>query len=178
MKVTRGLPSLRGGRAHAVVVAAFAAMRARGDFRLVHYSVQSNHVHLLCEAKGRTELSDGLRALAIRIAKRLNRLWRRVGKLFADRYHEHVLRTLREVRNALEYVLNNAAKHGVVLARGEIDPCSSAAWFDGWRGRAGETEARESPLAKAQTWLLSVGWRRRGEIAVATSGAAPFVRRE
>ena len=159
---------MRRKSAYSVLLAAFAAMRAREGFRLVHFSVQSNHVHLLCEARDRRELWRGIQSLAIRIAKRLNRLWRRAGKLFADRYHDRILRSPREVRNALAYVLNNAAHHGVELPRGEPDPYSSGVWFTGWRAIA--ARARDpSPLVRARTWLLTVGWLRHGRIALASA---------
>ena len=145
-------------------------MREREHFRLVHYSVQSNHVHLVCEALDRGELTRGIQALATRIAKRLNRLWKRAGKLFADRYHDHILHTPREVRNALAYVLNNASKHGVAVPRGWPDPYSSGRWFTGWRGLENR-DRNAGPLACARTWLLSVGWLRHGRIEVA--GASP-----
>ena len=161
---------MRRRSAHAVLIAAFAALRERENFRLVHYSIQSNHLHLVCEALNRRELALGIQALAIRIAKRLNKLWKRAGKLFADRYHDRILRTPREVRNALGYVLNNAAKHGVASIAGRPDPYSSGRWFDGWRGRARELETRRpSPLSRARTWLLSIGWSRHGPIDCATS---------
>jgi REP element-mobilizing transposase RayT len=164
MKVTRGLPSLRVGRAHSIVVAAFASLRDRAGIRLVHYSVQSNHLHLMCEARDRETLARGIQALAIRIAKRLNRLWRRAGQLFADRYHDRILRSPREVWNALTYVLNNAAHHGVTIPRGAPDPCSSGRWFKGWRGPIPDHERDPCPLSAAKTWLLSVGWLRHGRI--------------
>jgi len=172
LKLRRGLPSLRCKHAYAVLTAAFVAMRARGGFRLVQFSVQSNHLHLVCEARDRRELARGIQSLAIRIAKRLNRLWRRAGKLFADRYHDRILRSPREVRNALAYVLNNAAKHGVALPRGERDPSSSGVWFRDWR----EVRARArdpSPLAQARPWLLSVGWLRHGRIELARASNCP-----
>jgi REP element-mobilizing transposase RayT len=172
MKLRAGLPSLRRGKAHAVVLKAFAGVREREDFRLVHYSVQSNHIHLICEACDRRGLSRGMQALAIRIAKSLNRLWQRAGGIFADRYHDHILRTPREVRNALAYVLNNATKHGVSLPRGELDPCSSGRWFSGWRDRASEPEAT-NPLARARTWLLTVGWLRCGRIRLGVAPGGP-----
>jgi REP element-mobilizing transposase RayT len=90
LELTRGLPSLRGAREHAVLAAALAALRAREDFRLVRYSVRSDHLHLVCEACDRNALSRGVQSLSIRIAKRLNRLWKRAGKLFADRYDDRV----------------------------------------------------------------------------------------
>jgi REP element-mobilizing transposase RayT len=163
MRLLAGLPSLRGHRAFAVVSKSFAGVRERDGFRLVHFSVQSNHVHLICEARDRRELSRGMQSLAIRIVKNLNRLWERAGKLFADRYHDHILRSPREVRHALAYVMNNAAKHGVLSKRGEPDPCSSGRWFTGWSDRPDEL-ATPSPLARARTWLLSIGWLRCGRI--------------
>jgi putative transposase len=158
LKVKAGLPSLRRRQAHAVLIGAFTAMSGRTNFRLVHYSVQSNHVHLICEALDRRELARGIQSLATRIAKRLNALWRRAGKLFADRYHDRILHTPREVRNALGYVLNNALHHGVPIPRGEPDPFSSAGWFSSWRG--------PSPITRAKTWLLSIGWARHGPLEI------------
>ena len=173
MKVKGGLPSMRRGSAHSVLIASFAATRGRADFRLVHYSIQSNHLHLLCEARDRGELARAIQGLAVRIAKRLNALWKRAGKLFADRYHAHVLRSPREVRHALSYVLNNAAKHGVAVAIGRPDPFSSGRWFDGWRGRASALDSPPSPLSRAKTWLLSVGWSLHGPIEIAGVQAPP-----
>jgi hypothetical protein len=70
-----------------------------------------------------------------------------------------MLRTPREVRNALVYVLQNVRKH-IRAVRG-IDPCSSARWFDGWRSPIGPV-VEPSPVARPRTWLLRIGWRRRG----------------
>jgi REP element-mobilizing transposase RayT len=172
MKLRAGLPTLRSRRAFAVLAAAFAAMREREGFRLVQFSVQSNHMHLICEARDRTALSRGIQSLAIRVAKRLNSLWQRAGKLFADRYHDRILRTPREVRNALAYVLNNAAHHGVATPRGEPDPFSSGVWFSKWRA-VGRRARDPSPLARARTWLLSVGWLRHGRIELASALGPP-----
>lgn len=88
--------------------------------------------------------------------------------MLADRYHLHVLRTPREVRNAIAYVLLNARKHaaqlGRVLGRAmRVDAASSGRWFAGWRTRI--QAARDAPaVAAPHTWLLSVGWRRFGLI--------------
>jgi putative transposase len=168
MRVKAGLPSLRGLREHAALRAAMTAGCERGGFRLVHYSVLSNHLHLIVEGGCRSRLSRGLQALTIRMARALNRLWRRWGSVFADRYHDRILRSLREVWNALRYVLCNARKHGAWSSRTRPDPCSSAAWFDGWRELEPEAEA-PSPTARARTWLLGVGWRRLGLLSVQTA---------
>ena len=172
MKVQRGLPRLRNRAEYAALRAAFAAGCDRNGFRLVHYAVLNDHLHLLVEAGDRNTLSRGLQGLAIRIAKALNRLWRRRGTVFADRYHDRILKTPREVRNALVYVLANGKKHAAagraVQVAQAIDPFTSAPWFDGFREtlviRGLETIPR--PVTEAHTWMLCIGWRRHGLLSV------------
>jgi len=160
-----GLPSCRTKGSYAALRAAFAAGCDRFGFRLAHYSVQGNHLHFIVEAKDRAALSRGMQGLLIRVAKALNRVWGRRGSVFADRYHDHVLKTPREVRNALNYVLANAHNHGQRLAQG-IDHFASGWWFDGWRGKhtIKGLEGVERPVATPRTWLLTTGWRRHGLI--------------
>jgi len=140
----------------------------RGRFRLVHYSIQSNHVHLIVEASSARDLACGLKAIAARFARAVNREFDRVGRVLADRCHIHVLRTPREVRNAIACVLMNARRHfakrGRALPRiACIDPASSGRWFSGWR--TGPPAFHDPPaVAAPRTWLLSIGWRRRGLI--------------
>jgi hypothetical protein len=140
------------------------AGKEKAGFRLVHFTVQGNHLHLICEAKDRERLARGLQGLAIRVAKRLNAKLGRRGKLFAQRYHARILRTPTEVRNALVYVLNNARRHDPSVAWDWVDPLSSAGFFDGWRIPHHDVAARDGP-APANTWLLTTGWRFRGLIA-------------
>ena len=157
-----GLPSLRQKDTLRVLHEAFFAGMDRFGFRLVHFSVQSNHLHLVAEARDRHALTLGMQGLLIRVAKALNKFWVRRGAVFADRYHARILRTPREVRNGLCYVLSNARKHGLRLAG--IDPFSSARWFDGWLGVDGPRPGDYGPIAAARTWLARVGWRRHGPI--------------
>jgi REP element-mobilizing transposase RayT len=178
-KLSRGLPPLRRRAEYAALRAAFAAGCDRFGFRLVHYAVLNDHLHLIVEAQDRRALSRGIKGLLVRVAKALNKLWSRRGRVFADRYHDHVLESPREVRNALAYVMNNERKHAArnrVLARvtQAIDIYSSAPWFDGWK----ETitvrgiEAVVRPVAPSRTWLLSVGWRRHGLLSATEAAAA------
>jgi len=83
-------------------------LRARADqFRVTHFSVQGNHIHLIVEASSARALGSGLRSLTIRIAKRVNRLLMRCGPVFADRWHARPLTSPRAVRHVLVYVLTN-----------------------------------------------------------------------
>jgi REP element-mobilizing transposase RayT len=163
LRVRAGLPSLRDSATRRALEAALARC-SRGGFRLVHYSIQTNHLHLIAEVDGERARAVGMSGLVIRLARALNRVWRRSGCVFEDRYHDHVLRTPREARNALAYVLRNAVKHR--SASSGVDPFSSGRWFDGWigGGSACERSSEPAPVQSARTWLLTVGWRRHGLI--------------
>jgi REP element-mobilizing transposase RayT len=168
LKLRRDAPRLRGGRTARVLRSAIRAGSERLGLRVVHYSIQSNHVHLVCEAKDAQALSRGIQGLEIRLARRLNRAHGRTGRVWADRYHARILRTPREVRNCLVYVLGNWRHHGGERYPAQsLDPYSSAAWFDGFREKLLPLpEGAERPTATARTWLLGVGWRKRGLISV------------
>lgn len=134
-------------------------------FRVVHYSVQENHVHLIVEAEDTEALSSGVRGLMVRIARRVNRLLRRRGRFWADRWHGRDLDGPRQVRNALVYVLQNRMKHAGTSA---LDPLSSAGAFDGFASALPGAFRSFGPpcVTNARTWLLKSGWRRWGLIAV------------
>ena len=106
-----GVWNLRSRRCFKALATAFWGGANRFGFRLVHYSVQGNHVHLLVEANDEKSLSKGMNGLGTRIARRLNRVMRRKGKVLDDRYHGRILRTPTEVRRARSYLLQNASKH-------------------------------------------------------------------
>jgi putative transposase len=164
-RLRAGLPSLRRKESYRAILRAFEAGAERNGFRLTHYSVQSTHVHLIVEAPNRLALSRGTQGLLIRVARALNRAWQRRGSVFSDRYHDRILRSPKEVRNALAYVLNNAKRHGIFEAG--VDSFSSGRWFDGWR-EAKPSVLVPSILPKARTWLLTLGWRHWGLISLDT----------
>jgi REP element-mobilizing transposase RayT len=162
-RVRDDVPSLRSVRFVREFERSLRQIRARLGCRVVHYSIQGNHVHMLVEAAGPEALGRGMKSIGARLARAVNRVFGRRGPVLADRYHLHALKTPRQVRNALAYVLLNARRHARKPAAGgaKPDPASSGRWFDGWRGRV--EPARDPPaVAHAHTWLLVQGWRRHG----------------
>jgi REP element-mobilizing transposase RayT len=175
-----GLGSLRSQLLYPTVRIAIslATRHAPDRFRIVHFSVQSNHLHLICEAAERRALTAGVHGLEARITRYVNRLLIRRGPLWADRWHGRALKSPREVRNALVYVLANFRKHASRSVPRGVDPCSSGAWFRGWRGmdsRRGPPPLaarappvaptdEEVPVSEPQTWLLRTGFLRAGRI--------------
>ena len=146
-------------------------LRSRADqFRVVHFSIQETHIHLIVEAASARALSSGLRSLTIRIAKRVNRLLFRSGAVFADRWHGRPLTTPRAVRHVLVYVLANAKKHAPDRTFA-LDPYSSAPEFTGFREPVPRAPPDPSTM-HPRTWLLAVGWKRHGLISIHESPKA------
>ncbi len=175
LRLRPDLPSLRTVPLVRELERSFAAACARPGFRLAHYSLQANHAHLIVEATDRDALGRGMKSIGARIARAVNRISQRRGRVLAERYHLRLLPTPKEVRGALRYVLLNARRHAAKLRaapkRGGVvlDPASSAPWFDGWkrwgpgaREDDGLVTERKIPVARPRTWLLKVGWRRHG----------------
>jgi hypothetical protein len=143
-------------------------MGKRSHFRVTHYSIQRDHLHLLVEAEDATALSRGMKSVAARLARAVNRSFGRRGPVLDGRYHHRALGTPQEVRAALAYVLLNSRKHAghrawASTARARIDPGSSGRWFEGW-AQAPEPALDRPAVAPARTWLLRTGWRRHGLI--------------
>ena len=143
-----------------------------GDFRIIHTSIQSNHLHFIVEAGMKQSLSRGMQAVAIVAARAINQAAKRTGKVFAFRYHSTRITTPRQMRNTLAYVLNNWRRHdedrkGDRARAAAIDPYSTGIWFHHWRG-IGRFEMPPTfdplPAANAMSWLAIEGWLRWGEI--------------
>jgi len=116
-------------------------------------------VHFIVEALDAKALARGVQGLAIRLARRVNALIGARGSLWGERFHSHELTAPRHVRNTIVYVLMNAKKHGFDF---DLDPCSSAPWFDGFVNRS--PREGPSPTRASTTWLGRIGWRQRGLI--------------
>jgi putative transposase len=168
----------------AVALRELAYDDVKGAFRIVHLSIQRTHVHLLVEADNKLALSRGMQSFQISAAKHINREYsvkaklteRRRGNVFVDRFHQEVIKTPRQARRSLAYVLNNWRKHKEDRAdfakAWPIDPFSSAISFDGWKEREDAVvrwNRRETydPLVVylPKTWLLQQGWQRHGLIS-------------
>jgi putative transposase len=180
-----GFRKLRSERIFGALQRAFrrSLQRAPEEFRVLQFSIQSDHVHLIVEAASKQALSRGMQGLSISIARRVNRLLGRRGRFWADRFHARALENPRSVRNALVYVLANFRKHATRRYPAGIDRFSSAPLFDGWRLTprqraavdqvAGQVFDSLPVVGQARTWLARVGWRRHGSISLTEEPARP-----
>lgn len=164
LRVRNEVWNLRSGRSWKRLRHAFAASCGRFGMRLIHFSIQGNHIHLIVEADSHESLSRAMQGLCVRIAKALNAMMERRGRVFADHYHSHLLLTPTQLVNAIRYVLENHTHH---FGETGVDPFSSAAL------RPGE---REIILGSPRGWLLRIGWHRAKRLPATVALDVPLKR--
>lgn len=152
VRVRREVWNLRSDRCFRALRRAFERGCDRFGFRLIHFSVQGNHIHMIVEAPDANTLGRAMKGLEVRMARALNKVMRRRGAVFADRYHAHLLRSPSETARAVRYVLENwriqAHRDERLIPEGS-DPRSSEFW-----------EAHSPPLVRPpRWWMLQVGIR-------------------
>ncbi len=146
MRMAAHVFNLRSRRSFSVIGRALAKAAERLGVRIVRYSVQRNHVHLIVEATSDAALSTAMQGFGIRIAKGLNAMMHRSGRVLGDRYHAHVLRTPTETRRAVRYVRDNHANHEATAGRPRPPSADTYA-----------TEGRRITLPRPTTWLMRAG---------------------
>jgi REP element-mobilizing transposase RayT len=178
LRVVKAIGGLRRRRAYHAIRKAIYTTWARPDFRIVHVSIQREHIHLICEADDKRALGRGMAGFQISAAQQLNGAisverkyaTRRTGTVFPERYHVEHLKNRRQVRHAIAYVLNNWRRHGedqAWPAHTQIDPYASGVLFDGWnRPHPFIPPENFVPLGtvRPQFWMLEHGWRMYGAI--------------
>jgi REP element-mobilizing transposase RayT len=166
MRLKKGMVNLRTQRLLNAFRKATREAQKFG-FHVVHFSLLSNHVHLIAEAKNSKALASGMKSLNGRFGKAVRAFTGGRGRVFAGRFHLHVLKSPTEMKRALEYVLLNLAKHTKVIEH--LDEFSTAFRFREWRALIGRRmnllledlpEANGTYLSAPRSWLLTSGWKR------------------
>jgi REP element-mobilizing transposase RayT len=93
---------------------AISRARSKG-LRIIHFTVQKDHLHFMIEAENNKQLAKGMQALGISLSKSLKgNIAKHIRSVYKSRYHLHILNTIREIKNTKLYILGNAIKHGVI----------------------------------------------------------------
>jgi REP element-mobilizing transposase RayT len=171
LRTAEGVRRLRHGVLYRALRGVLARYLGQPDFRVVHVSIQHNHLHLLVEAADRRALTRRMQSFAINAARAINGTDGRCGKVFAYRYHATQIQTPRQARCALAYVLNNWRHHREDLHVGrafeaKLDPYASGLSFSGWKDHRFRVPDRHVPLpvSPPETSLLRWQWTRFGRI--------------
>jgi REP element-mobilizing transposase RayT len=181
LRIAAAVGSMRRRAMYTAIRRASIVAACRERIRIVHISIQRQHIHMLVEASDKHALARGMQGFEISAARHINaalgdRDRPRRGAVFADRYHLEVITGPRRAHHALSYVLNNWRKHGEdrsgIAATWLVDPFSSGIRFADWKeleGKAFLWNHRETydPLMvrRPASWLLTQGWKLHGTIS-------------
>ncbi len=84
------------------------------------YSILSNHIHIILQFDHDTDkgkltrdalFGNTMRMFVSQISRAVNKLYKRKGQVFSDRYWMRPLKTVRYIVNGFRYVLFNTLKH-------------------------------------------------------------------
>ena len=168
LRVKDHVPALCNKAFMAEIRKGFLVIKQRTDFRILHYSFQADHVHLIVEADDQDALGRGMKAVNARIARCAQRVFKISGRVLSGRYHTHFLRSPTEAFHAIAYVLLNVRKHHRQKHNQplpvEIDPFSSARWFDHFTRFLPADRTGEREVGRPRSWLLFEGWQDHGNI--------------
>jgi REP element-mobilizing transposase RayT len=160
LRALPSVPRLRQRAAYEAIRSALIHLVEGADFRVVHISIQRNHLHLIVEAANKPALRRGMQRFAIRAARALNEAFGREGKVFAFRYQAKQIKSPDYARNVLAYVLNNWRRHGEDRREQGMpfDHFSSASAFAGWARHGKDASADDWPVSPPRTRLLVFDW--------------------
>jgi REP element-mobilizing transposase RayT len=167
LRTLASIPRLRQRDGYEAIRAALLHFVEGAAFRVVHISIQNNHLHLVVEAASKDALRRGMQSFTIRAARALNREFEREGKVFAFRYRAKQIKDASYARNVLSYVLNNWRRHNADKREQGMpfDRFSSASAFTGWAGGYGRMRDDFGlPVSQPRTQLLVFDWELHGLI--------------
>jgi REP element-mobilizing transposase RayT len=171
MRVVGSAAGLRRRDTYFALREATIVTARREDFRIVHMSIQRDHIHLIVEADDKRALSKGVQGFSISAARQINRAItarggdRRTGRVISDRYHARPLTSPRAVRNTIAYCLANWRHHredrAPFAGTWKVDPFSSGAVFFDWKELEDSSFLWPLPptyhlliVLRPRTWLL------------------------
>lgn len=87
--------------------------REKYNFAVYAYCLMSNHVHLLIDDNG-NDVSAIIKSINISYAQYFNRIYRRCGHLFQDRFRSELINDDGYLLEVSRYIHNNPVKAGIV----------------------------------------------------------------
>lgn len=126
--------------------------------RVIHYTLEFDHLHLLVETDNNDQLSKGMQSFGISFSKGINKIKQEAGKVYKTRYHFRKLKTPKEIKNVIHYILGNSIKHS---KKGSIlSPYNSAviagSYFSGFELMIEDTISKSQLLSQLKDDLSAI----------------------
>src|SRR5262245_56762401 len=116
MRIDPAVGNLRRRKVYKAIRDATVTAAMRERFRIVHASLQQDHLHMLVEADHKAALARGMQGFLSSAARNINTtlgdgVRRRRGKVFSDRYYLRVIKSPTQAHHTIRYLLNNWRHH-------------------------------------------------------------------
>ena len=85
-------------------------LRKEYSITIIAYCIMDNHMHMLLEAEKIEDLSKYMHKLNTKYGKYYNRVHKRVGYVFRDRYKSEGIYGEEQLYNCINYIYNNPVK--------------------------------------------------------------------
>ena len=82
-------------------------------FKLKHYTIMSNHIHMLIEPGPGTSLSKLMQWILATFAIRFNRMFNLIGHVWYDRFKSVIISSFIQLINTFQYISDNPVKAGI-----------------------------------------------------------------
>lgn len=110
VKIEKSKANLKNKNVLAILKKAIFNARRQG-LKVIHYSLEYDHIHLIIEADNNRTLGKGMQAFGVTLAKAINRMRKVKGQVYKHRYHFRQITSSRQLKNVMTYIFNNGVKH-------------------------------------------------------------------
>jgi REP element-mobilizing transposase RayT len=110
IKIKRIKADLKNKSILIVLKRAIYNARKKG-LRVIHFSLEFDHVHLLIEAPDNFILGKGMQSLGVTLVRGINKLGQTSGEVYKHRYHFRKINSTRELKVVMNYIFHNGVKH-------------------------------------------------------------------
>ena len=110
IKIAKNKAGVKNKQILKVLKRAILKGRSAG-IRIIHFTLEYDHIHLLVEADCKIKLGRGMMRFGVTLAKGINHYRRDQGQVYKHRYHQRFITSRRDLKNVMNYIFHNGLKH-------------------------------------------------------------------
>ena len=118
-KTNRGEFILHSDEMKELFLSILKAAKKKFSFKLKHFCIMSNHIHMLLEPAPETSLSKLMQWILSVFAIRFNRIFGQIGHVWYDRFKSNVIISFHHLVNTFQYISENPVKAGICKNAGD-----------------------------------------------------------
>ncbi|OQY33559.1 MAG: hypothetical protein B6241_07705 [Spirochaetaceae bacterium 4572_59] len=118
-KTNRGEFILNSDEMKEMFLGILKSAKRKFNFKLIHFCIMGNHVHLMLQPAPGTSLSKLMQWILSVFAIRFNKIYGLIGHVWYDRFKSKIIRSFYQYINTFQYISDNPVKAGVCKNAGD-----------------------------------------------------------